>query len=110
MAAAFPADPPRFLARLPHGYHAVDVIRADLQAAGFTVVEIETLALKSRAPSPRHPAIGFCQGTPLRAEIEARDPGRLDEITDAAARAIAADFGEGAIEGTMQAHVIVARH
>ena len=45
VAAAFPDDPPRFLARLPHGYHAVDVIRADLQAAGFTEIVIETVAL-----------------------------------------------------------------
>lgn len=110
VAAAFPDDPPRFLARLPHGYHAVDVIRADLQAAGFTEIVIETVALTSQAPSPRHPAIGFCQGTPLRSEIEVRGPDRLDEITDAAARAVAARFGDGAVEGRMQAHVIVARH
>lgn len=110
VAAMFPDDPPRFLARLPHGYHAVDVIRADVEAAGFGAVDLETVALESRAPSPRHAAIGLCQGTPLRSEIEARDPGRLDEVTDAAARALAARFGDGAIEGMIQAHVITARH
>ncbi len=87
VAAAFPGDPPRFLARLPHGYHDTDLIRAEVAAAGFTEVAIDTVELRGRAPSPRHPALGFCQGTPLRSEIEARDPGRLDEVTDAAARA-----------------------
>ena len=108
VAAAFHSDPPRFLARMPHGYHATDVIRAELLAAGFAAVEIDTVELRSRAPSPRHPALGFCQGTPLRAEIEARDPDRLDEVTDRAARAVARQFGEGAIDGSMQAHVITA--
>jgi SAM-dependent methyltransferase len=108
VAAAFPSDPPRFLARIPHGYHATDVIRTELLAASFTTVAIDTVQLRSRAPSPRHPALGFCQGTPLRAEILARDPGRLDEVTDAAARTVARQFGDGAIEGLMQAHVITA--
>ena len=110
VAAMFPDDPPRFLARLPHGYHTVDVIRADVEAAGFGAVDLETVALASRAPSPRHAAIGLCQGTPLRSEIEARDPGRLEEATDAAAHALATRYGHGAIEDMIQAHVIIARH
>ena len=27
LAAVFPQDPPRFLARTPHGYHDTDLIR-----------------------------------------------------------------------------------
>ena len=108
VAALFPADPPRFLARTPHGYHDVRVIRDELGQAGFTRVEIETVEKRGRAPSPRDPAIGFCQGSPLRSEIEARDAGRLEEATEAAARAIAARFGPGPIEGKIQAHVVSA--
>jgi ubiquinone/menaquinone biosynthesis C-methylase UbiE len=108
VAALFPADPPRFLARTPHGYHDVGVIRDQLGEAGFARVEIETIEKRGRAPSPRDPAIGFCQGSPLRSEIEARDAGRLAEATEAAARAIAARFGPGPIEGKIQAHVITA--
>jgi ubiquinone/menaquinone biosynthesis C-methylase UbiE len=108
VAALFPADPPRFLARTPHGYHDVVVIRDQLGQAGFTRVEIETVEKRGRAPSPRDPAIGFCQGSPLRSEIEARDAGRLEEATEAAARAIAARFGPGPIEGKIQAHVVSA--
>jgi len=38
--------------------------------------------------------------------MEARDPGRLAEATDAMAEAIAAKFGRGAVDGKIQAHVV----
>src|SRR5262249_14731212 len=88
VASLFPADPPQFLARTPHGHHDVPVIREQLGQAGFARIEIETIAKRGRAPSPRDPAIGFCQGSPLRGEIEARDAARLEEATTAAANAI----------------------
>lgn len=108
VATVFPDDPPRFLARTPHGYHDVDVIRKELQQAGFSHIDITTLAKDSRAPSPRHPAVAYCQGTPLRNEIEAREPGRLDAVTDRATEAIAARHGSGPVSGKIQAHVVVA--
>lgn len=108
VAALFPADPPRFLARTPHGYHDLGLIRADLGRAGFTALEIETRAELSRAPSARDVALAYCQGTPLRNEIEARDPGLLELATDRAAVAIARHHGDGAVAGKIQAHVIVA--
>jgi len=104
----FPEDPPLFLARTPHGYHDVAVIEADLRAAGFLKVQIETLARKSVAPSPRHPAIAYCQGTPLRNEIEARDATVLESVTTSAAEAIARAYGDGHVSGKIQAHVVVA--
>jgi ubiquinone/menaquinone biosynthesis C-methylase UbiE len=108
VAALFPADPPSFLARTPHGHYDIATIRADLAAAGFATVAVETIAARSRAPTYRAPAIGYCQGTPLRNEIEARDPTRLDEATEAAAAALGARFGFGAVDGKIQAHVITA--
>src|SRR6266550_9584746 len=57
LAEFFPDDPPRFMARTPHGYHDTALIRGDLAKAGFSNVTIETKAEESRAPSPRHPAI-----------------------------------------------------
>jgi ubiquinone/menaquinone biosynthesis C-methylase UbiE len=108
VAALFPDDPPRFLARTPFGYHDVETIRAELKRAGFDQIEIATVALRSCAPSVRDPAVGMCEGTPLRGEIEARDAMRLSEATDAAAAALAARFGPGPIEGKIQAHVITA--
>ena len=108
VAALFPDDPPRFLPRTPYGYHDTARIRDELQAVDFSRVEVQTLECRSRATSHRDPAIGFCQGTPLRNEIEARDATRLDEATDSAAAAIAARFGTGPIDGKIQAHVISA--
>jgi SAM-dependent methyltransferase len=108
VAALFPNDPPRFLARTPHGHHDIAVIRGDLAVAGFGSIEIETVAKRSRAPSHRDPALGFCQGTPLRNEIEARDPARLAEAAEAAAAALAARLGPGPIDAKIQAHVIAA--
>ena len=107
LASLFPQDPPRFLARTPHGYHDLSLVARDLREGGFvSPPQRDTLAARSRAPSPRIPALAFCQGTPLRTEIEARDKARLGEATDLAAAAIAARFGRGAVDGKIQAHVV----
>jgi ubiquinone/menaquinone biosynthesis C-methylase UbiE len=105
----FPDDPPRFMARTPHGYHDKAVIRTDLERAGFRDISIETRAEISRAPSPDHVAIALCQGTPLRSEIEARDASKLQAATDIVAEAIRTRHGSGPIEGKIQAIVIEAR-
>jgi ubiquinone/menaquinone biosynthesis C-methylase UbiE len=106
MARLFPAHPPRFLARTPHGHYDRDTIRRELAEAGFGSVALDVVTLPSRADSPRDPAIGFCEGTPMRAEIEAQ--GGLQAATDAAATALAAAFGSGPISAPMQALVVVA--
>ena len=109
LAALFPSDPPRFLARTPHGYHDPDLIRRDLAAAGFSDIAVEAVVHTSRAASPQDPAVAYCQGTPLRTEIEARGPPGLDAATARAAEALARRFGTGAIEGRIAALVITAR-
>jgi len=108
LAALFPHDPPRFLARTPHGYHNREQIRRELNAAGFTNVSIEAVDHRSKAASPRDPAIAYCQGGPLRNEIEARDAARLEEATSRAAEAVARKFGSGAVDGRIRALVITA--
>ena len=109
LAEFFPNDPPRFMARTPHGYHDTALIRSDLAKAGFSNVTIETRAEQSRAPSPRHVALAYCQGTPLRNEIEARGADKLEAATDHAAAAIARKHGSGEVAAKIQAHVILAR-
>ena len=108
LAALFPHDPPRFLARTPHGYHDVERIRGEVKGAGFGNVSIDAVEAKSKAASPRDPAIAYCQGTPLRNEIEARDASRLEEATQKAAEALARRFGTGPIEGRIRAFTITA--
>lgn len=107
LQSLFPNDPPRFLARTPHGYHDIKTIERDLANGGFTdTPEVTTLAARSKAESCLIPAIAYCQGTPLRNEIEARDASRLGDATDVAAKAIAGRFGRGAVDGKIQAHVV----
>jgi ubiquinone/menaquinone biosynthesis C-methylase UbiE len=108
LATIFPSDPPRFLARTPHGYHDTSLIRRELEDAGFSHVAIDTRAEQSRASSPRLPAVAYCQGTPLRNEIEARDAGKLESATDYAASVIADRHGSGEVAAKIQAHVISA--
>jgi ubiquinone/menaquinone biosynthesis C-methylase UbiE len=109
LAEAFPDDPPRFLARTPHGHHDTDVFRYELAVAGFGDVTIETRADISAADDPAIPAIAYCGGTPLRSEIEARSGPGLAAASDHAAAAIADRHGSGAVEGRIRAFVISAR-
>ena len=108
VAALFPNNPPMFLTRTPHGHHDTAVLEAQLKAAGFTSVTAETFTRESAAPNPLSAATGYCQGTPMRNEIEARGAGRLAEATEAAAAGIAARFGSGPVAGQIQAHVVSA--
>lgn len=107
LGAFFPEDPPRFMVRTPHGYYDQRVIAADLAQGGFAAApRFDTLAARSKAASARIAAIAYCQGTPFRNEIEARDATRLAAATDAAEEAIAARFGRGAVDGRIQAHIV----
>jgi len=107
LESVFPKDPPRFLARTPHGYYDHPAIERDLANGGFTASsQISTVAARSRATSSHVPSVAYCQGTPLRNEIEARDASRLGEATDFAAEAIAQRFGRGTVEGKIQAHIV----
>ena len=108
LAVLFPKDPPRFMVRTPHGYHDVDRIREELTAAGFAKISVDAVEDRSKASAPGEPAIAYCQGTPLRNEIEARNAFRLDDATKAAAEALARRFGNGPIEGRIRAYVITA--
>ncbi|HJV96044.1 MAG TPA: class I SAM-dependent methyltransferase [Albitalea sp.] len=108
LAGLFPADPPRFLARTPHGYHDPAEVERDLARAGWPKPPaIDTLAARSRAATPRLPALAYCQGSPLRNEIEARDASGVARATDLCADAIARRFGSGAVDGKIQAHIVV---
>lgn len=103
----FPHDPPRFLARTPHGYYDHAIIERDLVQGGFTSSpHISTVAARSRAAAARVPALAYCQGTPLRNEIVARDSTRLDEATTVAAAAIAQRFGRAEVDSKIQAHIV----
>lgn len=109
LAETFPADPPRFIERTPHGYHDVGTIELDLLAGGFARPVIERVEKRSRAESAIDVATGFCHGTPIRGEIEARGAPGLMAATEAVAKALERRFGSGPIEGGIAAFVVSAR-
>jgi SAM-dependent methyltransferase len=74
----FPDDPPRFL-EVPHGYHDLGRIEADLRAAGWEEAIVEPVHLRGRGPSALELATGFAWGSPLTHELAARGADR-DEV------------------------------
>jgi SAM-dependent methyltransferase len=105
----FPDDPPRFMHRGPHGYADKNLIAADFARGGFGQPEIFTVAHRSRSASPLDAVIGYCHGSPLRMEIEAKGANALGRATEAAVAALTRRFGAGTIEGGVQAHVVAGR-
>ena len=69
---------------------------------------IETLGQRSRSASAHDVAMAYCQGTPLRTEIEARAPSGLETTTQRVSEALVRRFGNGVIEGGIRAHIVVA--
>jgi SAM-dependent methyltransferase len=79
-------------------YNDIEAITDELTHAGFTAARGIVQPGRSRAGSAREAAISCCHGGLLRAHIDTQAPGRLEQITDAAAAAIAARYGDGPID------------
>jgi ubiquinone/menaquinone biosynthesis C-methylase UbiE len=109
LTALLPDDPPSFYRRIPFGYHDPERIRADLEEAAFDDISIETVAKRSRLGSVRDAAIGICLGSPMRTELEERAPGRLGDVVEAVADALARVSGPDGVDLPMSAHVVSAR-
>jgi ubiquinone/menaquinone biosynthesis C-methylase UbiE len=104
LAALFPENPPTFLARTPFGYADPGQIEADLLAAGFRDIELETVALESLpSTGPEDASLGMVNGTPLRGEIEAHGPGMLERAEQAVRDALGGD-----VPRALSAHVVTA--
>ncbi len=103
----FPSDPPGFVGHVLHGYADIEAIDDDLTAAGFTDAIYTTVDLPFVAASARDVAMGYCLGTRLRHEIEARaDDVRqvIRTVTDVLEKR----FGTGMIEAAMRANIVSA--
>ncbi len=110
LAKLFPADPPRFLERIPFGYHDTAQIAAEVAEAGFADVIIDTPQYRHGHVTARDAADGMCRGTPLSAEIAAHGPDALTHAVKAAAKALERFCGtDGKIDAPMSAHVVTAR-
>jgi len=104
---AFPADPPTFIAVVPHGYSDVGQVAADLAAGGLASVSAELVTLDGLSGSAAEVAAGFCTGTPLRLAIE--DRGDLVAATAAISEEMRARLGDGPVTSKMTAYVIEAK-
>jgi len=107
VGSLYPEDPPLFLARTPHGHGSPAEIEADVRAAGFANCALVQRDEVSPASSPELPAVAYCQGTPLRNEILAREPDGLDRATSAATEALRSRFGDGPIEGRISGVIVI---
>jgi ubiquinone/menaquinone biosynthesis C-methylase UbiE len=103
----FVKDPPRFLPRTPYGYHDPQAISADLTAAGLRDMQVERVTAVGLAPSARSLVEGYCLGSPLRFELDARNAG--EEVLDQGTAAVAAALGDGPIDVELAAYVATAR-
>jgi ubiquinone/menaquinone biosynthesis C-methylase UbiE len=70
LATLFPQDPPRFMARIPHGYHDVETIREELTAAGFVEISVDTVV--ARAAPPRRAILRLPTVRALRCATKSR--------------------------------------
>ena len=110
LAEEFPDNPPSFYARIPFSYYDTGRIDADLSAAGFTNIAIDTLEYRHGPLTAREAAEGMCRGSPLAAEIATHGGGALDRAVEASTRALQSVCGaDGRINAVMSAHMVIAR-
>ncbi len=97
---AAPESPPEFLARTPYGYFDRDRLVADLEDVGFRV-DLQVCDGVNRGTA-QDVATGFCQGTPFRNELDARPGLGATRATALVAEALAAEFGDGDVDGVIE--------
>lgn len=104
VSVLFANEPFDYMERGPFCYADPAQIKRDLLGGGFTLVEIETIELSSKV-NAQDAAQGLVLGSPLRSEIEKRDPSALGRAVEAVAQALAKWDGKDA---PISAHVISA--
>jgi SAM-dependent methyltransferase len=107
LATMFPGDPPRFLARTPHGYHDRATIERDLGTGDSRSPRASTRSRHAAARAPRERRRSPT-ARERRCATRSRRAIRRDSprATDVAADAIGRRFGHGAVDAKIQAHVV----
>jgi hypothetical protein len=108
MLEHFPDNPPMFMKRGPFSYHERGWIERDLKTAGFGDIDIDTVALTSRAASADEAARGICYGSPMRVELEEYGADALDSVFAELLRAAQRFDGPNGFEAPMSAHIVTA--
>jgi ubiquinone/menaquinone biosynthesis C-methylase UbiE len=104
----FPDDPPLFMREGPFGYHDPARIKADLHKAGFEILDIETVELRSRSPSAHDAATALFYGSPMGVEVEDRSAGSGPRVFEAVEQALRRFEGPNGIDAPMSAHILTA--
>jgi ubiquinone/menaquinone biosynthesis C-methylase UbiE len=91
LASLFPGRPPRFFRRVPFAYNDEDLIRSELEAAGFSGIAVHTVEHQNAPASARAIAVSHVRGTPLANELS-EGYGDLGRITEEVARLLEARF------------------
>ncbi len=94
-------NPPDFL-KLPYGYHNVEVIKGQLEEAGFRYIGVDVVKKQSRADSARDVALALAAGSPLATQLAERG---LSDAVETVEADLLDEFGEGEISAPMQAKV-----
>lgn len=97
-----------FLRRTPHGYSDLDRISAELAAAGFEQISGEYVDGASRTTAEIG-ALAYCQGTPLRGEIERHPALDLESATKIATAELRRRFGPGEFDAPIRWLQVTAR-
>lgn len=103
IAGFFDADPPQFY-KVPFHYFDREAIVASLRGAGFKNVAVTELELEKDLPSAANFAQGLVYGNPVIEEIRERGTASAEDVTNAVADALVAEFGES---GKMALRAIV---
>lgn len=103
----FPIDTPQFY-NIPFSYFNEDEIRADLTAAGFKTINIESLKLEGYAETAHDAATGLLQGTPLYNAIVERGKDMLPAMIEKLAQEIRSLFGDTHLAIPIQANIVTA--
>jgi ubiquinone/menaquinone biosynthesis C-methylase UbiE len=103
----FPNDPPGFY-EVPFGYHAIDPIKASLQATGFGEMTISVVR-QHRPVECSSFSRGIIYGNPVFDQIRQRGGASPAEVQAAVATALAREFGGNTGTISLQAIVVEAR-
>lgn len=105
---AVPARPLTFMRNGPHGYFSESQIEDDLAAADMATVSVSAVDATATS-TPADAAAAFCQGTPMRTEIENHETLNVAGATAIAREALTRHFGNETFEAAIRYFEVVAQ-
>lgn len=109
LAELFPHDPPG-LFHIVFGYHSMDAIRADMEAAGFGEMTLTVLPYPCISPTAEQVALALMTGTPISQYLLKRVEVSPEVVARTIADAVANAYGREPVQARMQAIVIQAHN